>query len=62
MPVAVIVDEIAELFLAVTGQRAGSDPGPGATALRAQPGGRVCHRVADCQTLQGQYVQYAMAT
>lgn len=38
MPVAVIVDEIADLFLAVAGQRVGSDPGPDATALRAQPG------------------------
>ncbi len=38
MPVAVLVYEIAELFLAVAGQRVGSDPGPGTTALRAQPG------------------------
>ncbi|MFJ8026310.1 FtsK/SpoIIIE domain-containing protein [Streptomyces sp. NPDC096311] len=78
VPVVVIVDEIAELFLVasrnekdeaqaagtalirlaqlgaalgvflvVAGQRVGSDLGPGVTALRAQLGGRVCHRVAD---------------
>lgn len=78
VPIVVIVDEIAELFLiagrsekdeaqaaatalvrlaqlgaalgvylVVAGQRVGSDLGPGVTALRAQLGGRVCHRVAD---------------
>ncbi|WP_084704892.1 FtsK/SpoIIIE domain-containing protein [Phaeacidiphilus oryzae] len=81
VPVVVIVDEIAELFLiasraekeeaqgaatalirlaqlgaalgvflVVAGQRVGSDLGPGVTALRAQLGGRVCHRVADPET------------
>lgn len=81
VPVVVIVDEIAELFLIasraekdeaqgtataliriaqlgaalgvfliVAGQRVGSDLGPGVTALRAQLGGRVCHRVADPET------------
>ncbi|MGH3632022.1 MAG: FtsK/SpoIIIE domain-containing protein [Sciscionella sp.] len=34
----------------VSGQRIGSDLGPGVTALRAQLGGRVCHRVADEET------------
>ncbi|MEV8603538.1 FtsK/SpoIIIE domain-containing protein [Streptomyces griseoviridis] len=83
VPVVVIVDEIAELFLvagrhekdeahaagtalirlaqlgaalgvflAVAGQRVGSDLGPGVTALRAQLGGRVCHRVADPGTAE----------
>lgn len=78
VPVVVIVDEVAELFLTATraerdeaaavvtalvrlaqlgralaahvviaGQRVGSELGPGATALRAQLGGRVCHRVSD---------------
>jgi S-DNA-T family DNA segregation ATPase FtsK/SpoIIIE len=80
-PVVVVVDEIAELFLAVdksgkeeanrcvtalvrigqlgaalglhlwvAGQRFGSDLGPGATLLRAQLSGRICHRVADNET------------
>jgi S-DNA-T family DNA segregation ATPase FtsK/SpoIIIE len=83
VPVVVIVDEIAELFLVasrsekdeahaagtalirlaqlgaalgvflvVAGQRVGSDLGPGVTALRAQLGGRVCHRVADPGTAE----------
>ncbi|MFC8714305.1 FtsK/SpoIIIE domain-containing protein [Streptomyces sp. NPDC057197] len=83
VPVIVIVDEIAELFLVasrnekdeaqaagtalirlaqlgaalgvflvVAGQRVGSDLGPGVTALRAQLGGRVCHRVADPGTAE----------
>ncbi|MBA5223452.1 cell division protein FtsK [Streptomyces griseoaurantiacus] len=83
VPVVVIVDEIAELFLVasrsekdeahaagtalirlaqlgaalgvflvVAGQRVGSDLGPGVTALRAQLGGRVCHRVADPSTAE----------
>ncbi|UGQ09361.1 cell division protein FtsK [Yinghuangia sp. ASG 101] len=78
VPVVVLVDEVAEIFLAasrdekkeaeaavmslvrlaqlgravgvflvVAGQRVGADLGPGATALRAQLGGRVCHRVSD---------------
>jgi S-DNA-T family DNA segregation ATPase FtsK/SpoIIIE len=37
-------------FLVVSGQRIGSDLGAGVTALRAQLGGRVCHRVADEET------------
>jgi DNA segregation ATPase FtsK/SpoIIIE, S-DNA-T family len=80
-PLVVVVDEIAELFLAVdkdgkqeaqtcvmglvrisqlgaglgvhlwvAGQRFGSDLGPGATLLRAQLSGRICHRVADHET------------
>jgi DNA segregation ATPase FtsK/SpoIIIE, S-DNA-T family len=80
-PIVVVVDEIAELFLAVdkpgkdeagrcvtslvrigqlgaalglhlwvAGQRFGSDLGPGATLLRAQLSGRICHRVADTET------------
>jgi S-DNA-T family DNA segregation ATPase FtsK/SpoIIIE len=83
IPVVVIVDEIAELFLIanrsekdeaqaaatalirlaqlgaalgvfliVAGQRVGSDMGPGVTALRAQLGGRVCHRVSDPGTAE----------
>jgi DNA segregation ATPase FtsK/SpoIIIE, S-DNA-T family len=83
VPVVVIVDEIAELFLiasrsekdeaqaagtalirlaqlgaalgvflVVAGQRVGSDLGPGVTALRAQLGGRVCHRVSDPGTAE----------
>ncbi|SFD78464.1 FtsK/SpoIIIE domain-containing protein [Streptomyces aidingensis] len=83
VPVVVIVDEIAELFLVasrsekdeaqaaatslvrlaqlgaalgvflvIAGQRVGSDLGPGVTALRAQLGGRVCHRVADSATAE----------
>jgi len=78
VPVIVLVDEVAELYLSagsadkaaiaqvstallrlgqlgaalgvhlvVAGQRVGSDLGPGATALRAQLSGRVCHRVSD---------------
>lgn len=81
VPIVVIVDEVAELFLAATraerdeaaavvtalvrlaqlgralglhlviaGQRVGSELGPGATALRAQLAGRVCHRVSDPET------------
>ena len=34
----------------MSGQRIGSDLGPGVTALRAQLGGRVCHQVADEET------------
>lgn len=78
VPVVVIVDEVAEIYLAadkagkaeaaqcsvmlvrlaqlgaalgvhlvVAGQRVGADLGDGVTALRAQLGGRVCHRVTD---------------
>ncbi|QEU68096.1 conjugal transfer protein TraS [Streptomyces galilaeus] len=78
VPVVIIVDEVAELFLAasrddekrrdamvtkliriaqlgraagiyleVCGQRFGSELGKGATMLRAQLTGRVCHRVND---------------
>lgn len=81
IPVVVLVDEVAELFLTadkaekdqvtrtatallriaqlgrafgihlvLSGQRIGSDLGPGVTALRAQIGGRVCHRVNDPET------------
>ncbi|MEO3787168.1 FtsK/SpoIIIE domain-containing protein [Actinocorallia sp. B10E7] len=81
VPVVVLVDEVAELFLMadksekdevaktatallrvaqlgrafavyliVSGQRIGSDLGPGVTALRAQLTGRVCHRVNDPET------------
>jgi S-DNA-T family DNA segregation ATPase FtsK/SpoIIIE len=80
-PVVVVIDEVAELFLAVdkngkeeanrcanglvrigqlgaalgvhlwvAGQRFGSDLGPGATLVRAQLSGRICHRVADPET------------
>ncbi|MFG2356193.1 FtsK/SpoIIIE domain-containing protein [Streptomyces sp. NPDC048521] len=84
LPVVVIVDEIAELYLSdgtreskaeaeqcstlllrlaqlgaalglhlvVAGQRVGSDLGPGVTALRAQLGGRICHRVNDPGTAE----------
>lgn len=83
VPIVVVVDEVAELFLAasraekddavraatalvrlaqlgaalgihlvVAGQRVGSDLGPGATALRAQLAGRVCHRVSDPGTAE----------
>ncbi|GAB2905552.1 FtsK/SpoIIIE domain-containing protein [Streptomyces mayteni] len=84
VPIVVIVDEVAELYLhdgsregreafrqsssallrlaqlgralglhlVVAGQRVGSDLGPGVTALRAQLGGRVCHRVNDPQTAE----------
>ncbi len=79
VPVVLVVDELAELYLAgstlagrkeslecstlllrlaqlgaalgmhlvVAAQRFGSELGPGATALRAQLGGRICHRVHD---------------
>jgi S-DNA-T family DNA segregation ATPase FtsK/SpoIIIE len=81
VPVVVIVDEIAEVYLVadksekaeaaqcsvllvriaqlgaalglhliVAGQRVGSDLGDGVTALRAQLGGRICHRVTDPAT------------
>ncbi|MBL1096191.1 FtsK/SpoIIIE domain-containing protein [Streptomyces coffeae] len=84
VPVVVIVDELAELYLTngskeqraeaeqcstyllrlaqlgaalgvhllVAGQRVGSDLGPGVTALRAQLGGRICHRVNDPATAE----------
>ncbi|MCX4813427.1 FtsK/SpoIIIE domain-containing protein [Streptomyces sp. NBC_01239] len=84
VPVVVLVDEIAELYLSdgtreskaeaeqcstlllrigqlgaalglhlvVAGQRVGSDLGPGVTALRAQLGGRICHRVNDPGTAE----------
>jgi S-DNA-T family DNA segregation ATPase FtsK/SpoIIIE len=38
------------LYLVVAGQRVGSELGPGVTALRAQLGGRICHRVNDAET------------
>ncbi|MCG5220420.1 FtsK/SpoIIIE domain-containing protein [Streptosporangium soli] len=38
------------IHLVLSGQRIGSDLGPGVTALRAQVGGRVCHRVNDPET------------
>ncbi|MCX5412246.1 FtsK/SpoIIIE domain-containing protein [Streptomyces sp. NBC_00059] len=38
------------VHLILAGQRFGHDLGPGATAIRAQLGGRVCHRVHDEQT------------
>ncbi|WP_067142759.1 FtsK/SpoIIIE domain-containing protein [Microtetraspora malaysiensis] len=38
------------IHLVLSGQRIGSDLGPGVTALRAQIGGRVCHRVNDPET------------
>lgn len=79
VPIVVLVDEIAELYLSgatlagrkeavecstallrlaqlgaalgihlvVAAQRFGSELGPGVTALRAQLGGRICHRVND---------------
>jgi DNA segregation ATPase FtsK/SpoIIIE, S-DNA-T family len=81
VPVVVVVDEVAELYLiaersekdeaarvstalvrlgqlgaalgvhlVVAGQRVGSELGAGVTALRAQLGGRVCHRVSDPET------------
>ncbi|QUC63684.1 cell division protein FtsK [Streptomyces sp. A2-16] len=40
------------LHLVVAGQRVGSDLGPGVTALRAQLGGRICHRVSDPGTAE----------
>ncbi|MGV9315592.1 FtsK/SpoIIIE domain-containing protein [Streptomyces sp. NPDC003691] len=84
VPVVIIVDEVAELYLSdgtrasraeaeqcstmllrlvqlgaalgmhlvVAGQRVGSDLGPGVTALRAQLGGRACHRVHDPGTAE----------
>ncbi|MEO3751758.1 FtsK/SpoIIIE domain-containing protein [Streptomyces sp. B6B3] len=84
VPVVVLVDELAELYLTngsreeraeaeqcstyllrlaqlgaalgvylvIAGQRVGSDLGPGVTALRAQLGGRVCHRVNDPGTAE----------
>ncbi|MDF5757633.1 FtsK/SpoIIIE domain-containing protein [Spongiactinospora sp. TRM90649] len=38
------------IHLVLSGQRIGADLGPGVTALRAQVGGRVCHRVNDPET------------
>ncbi|WP_425547543.1 FtsK/SpoIIIE domain-containing protein [Actinomadura vinacea] len=38
------------VYLIISGQRIGSDLGPGVTALRAQLSGRVCHRVNDPET------------
>jgi len=38
------------IHLFLSGQRIGSDLGPGVTALRAQCSGRVCHRVNDPET------------
>ena len=38
------------IYLFLSGQRIGSDLGPGVTALRAQCSGRVCHRVNDPET------------
>ncbi|GCD46790.1 FtsK/SpoIIIE domain-containing protein [Streptomyces paromomycinus] len=84
IPIVVIVDELAELYLSdgtkisraeieqcstyllrlaqlgaalglhlvLSGQRVGSDLGPGVTALRAQLGGRICHRVHDSGTAE----------
>jgi S-DNA-T family DNA segregation ATPase FtsK/SpoIIIE len=40
------------LYLVIAGQRVGSDLGPGVTALRAQLGGRICHRVNDPGTAE----------
>ncbi|NLT56600.1 MAG: cell division protein FtsK [Actinomycetales bacterium] len=40
------------VHLWVAGQRFGSDLGPGATLLRAQLVGRICHRVADVETAE----------
>ncbi|MBD0841077.1 FtsK/SpoIIIE domain-containing protein [Streptomyces sp. TRM68416] len=40
------------IYLEACGQRFGSDLGKGATALRAQLTGRVCHRVNDKQTAE----------
>lgn len=82
VPVVLLVDEIAELYLTdgsresrqqgaecstallrlaqlgaalgvhliIAGQRFGSELGHGVTALRAQLGGRICHRVNDPET------------
>jgi S-DNA-T family DNA segregation ATPase FtsK/SpoIIIE len=84
VPIVVLVDEMAELYLTngsredraeaeqcatyllrlaqlgaalgvhlvIAGQRVGSDLGPGVTALRAQLGGRICHRVNDPGTAE----------
>jgi S-DNA-T family DNA segregation ATPase FtsK/SpoIIIE len=83
VPVVIVVDEIAELFLyadragqeesgratvalirlaqlgaglgvhlVIAGQRVGSDLGKGLTLLRSQLSGRVCHRVADEETVK----------
>ncbi|MFE1960932.1 FtsK/SpoIIIE domain-containing protein [Streptomyces sp. NPDC059479] len=84
VPIVVIVDEVAELYLSggsllgrkdavecstlllrigqlgaalgvhlvIAAQRFGSELGPGATALRAQLAGRVCHRVNDEMTAE----------
>ncbi|CDR09463.1 FtsK/SpoIIIE domain-containing protein [Streptomyces iranensis] len=84
VPVVLLVDELAELYLVdgsrvsrqeaaecstallrlgqlgaalglhlvVAGQRIGSELGAGVTALRAQLGGRICHRVHDQQTAE----------
>ncbi|GAA1982202.1 FtsK/SpoIIIE domain-containing protein [Kitasatospora viridis] len=41
-----------DVHLVIAGQRVGSDLGPGVTALRAQLGGRVCHRVSDPGTAE----------
>jgi DNA segregation ATPase FtsK/SpoIIIE, S-DNA-T family len=38
------------IYLLICGQRIGSDLGTGVTALRAQLGGRICHRVNDEET------------
>ncbi|TFI25538.1 FtsK/SpoIIIE domain-containing protein [Streptomyces sp. 4R-3d] len=40
------------VHLVIAAQRFGSDLGPGATALRAQLGGRICHRVNDETTAE----------
>jgi S-DNA-T family DNA segregation ATPase FtsK/SpoIIIE len=40
----------AAVHLWIAGQRFGSDLGPGATLLRAQLAGRICHRVSDPET------------
>jgi len=42
----------AAVHLWIAGQRFGSDLGPGATLLRAQLAGRICHRVADIETAE----------
>ncbi|KIZ17937.1 FtsK/SpoIIIE domain-containing protein [Streptomyces natalensis] len=84
VPIVVLVDELAELYLSdgsresrdevaqcatlllrvaqlgaalglhlvVAGQRVGSELGPGVTALRAQLGGRIAHRVNDEATAE----------
>ncbi|WUH93519.1 FtsK/SpoIIIE domain-containing protein [Streptomyces sp. NBC_00433] len=40
------------VHLVIAGQRVGADLGPGVTALRAQLGGRICHRVNDPATAE----------